>query len=132
MAKVTASIGSEHYKVMIQSASGNVLIADEHEDNGGKDLGLNPHELLAAALSACTAATLRMYADRKEWSLNSLEVTVDMMEPDETGSTKIQRSLSIEGDLDEIQKQRLMAIANKCPIHKLLTNPIEIETSLKV
>lgn len=129
MTQVRANIAKEHYKVNIKTLSGNELIADEPAENGGQNLGFSPHELLAAALSACTSATLRMYADRKGWDLASLDVKIDMEEPDAEGKTLIRRQLSMTGNLDEAQKQRLMAIANKCPVHKILTNPIEIITN---
>lgn len=128
MTQVHANIAKEHYKVNIKTLSGNELIADEPEDNGGQNLGFNPHELLAASLAACTSATLRMYADRKGWDLVSLDVKIDLAEPDEEGKTVFRRELTMTGNLDEAQKQRLMAIANKCPVHKILSNPIEIVT----
>lgn len=128
MTQVRATIGKEHYKVNIKTLSGNELIADEPVDNGGQNLGFSPHELLAASLAACTSATLRMYADRKGWGLESLDVKIDIEEPNEEGKTVIRRQLIMTGDLDEAQKQRLVAIANKCPVHKILTNPIEIMT----
>lgn len=128
MAQVRANIDKEHYKVNIKTLSGNELIADEPSDNGGQNLGFSPHELLAASLAACTSATLRMYADRKGWDLVSLDVHIEIEEPDEEGKTVIRRHLTMTGDLDEAQKQRLTAIANKCPVHKVLTNPIEIIT----
>lgn len=67
MAKITSSIKQELYKVEIKSPTGNVVIADEPVDKGGKDLGFSPKELLASALATCTSATVKMYADRKEW-----------------------------------------------------------------
>lgn len=76
MAKITSSIKSEHYKIEIKSPSGNTIIADEPVEIGGKDLGFSPKELLASSLAACTSATVRMYADRKEWDLQ--EVKIDM------------------------------------------------------
>ena len=128
MTQVRANIAKEHYKVNIKTLSGNELIADEPVDNGGQNLGFSPHELLAASLAACTSATLRMYADRKGWDLASLDVHIELVEPDAEGKTVFRRQLSMTGNLDEAQKQRLMAIANKCPVHKILTNPIEIIT----
>ena len=128
MAQVRANIAKEHYKVNIKTLSGNELIADEPADNGGQNLGFSPHELLAASLAACTSATLRMYADRKGWDLASLDVDIELENPDADGKTVFRRQLTMTGNLDEAQKQRLTAIANKCPVHKILTNPIEIIT----
>ncbi len=68
MMQIKAAIGLEPYKIEIKSSTGNVLIADEPVENGGKDKGFSPKELLASALAACTCATLRMYAGRKNWT----------------------------------------------------------------
>lgn len=101
MTQVRAAIAREHYKVNIKSLSGNELIADEPVDNGGQNLGFSPHELLAASLAACTSATLRMYADRKGWDLESLDVRIDIEEPEGNGKTVIRRQLTMTGALDE-------------------------------
>ena len=128
MAKVSSSIKNELYKVEITSPSGNVLIADEPVDVGGKDAGFSPKELLASALAACTSATLRMYADRKGWDLQEVQIDIDLEFIPEESKTIIRRTLRFSGDLDEDQQKRLLAIANACPVHKILSNPIEIKT----
>ncbi|WP_184543228.1 OsmC family protein [Mucilaginibacter sp. FT3.2] len=128
MAKIKASIGNEPYKIEITSPTGNVVIADEPVEKGGKDKGFSPKELLASALGACTCATVRMYADRKAWDLENVEATIELI--DETGQTKLIRKLQFTGNLDEEQRARLLAVANACPIHKILTHPIVIETLL--
>ena len=130
MAKVSASIGTEPYKTEITSPTGNTVIADEPVESGGKKLGFSPSELLAASLSACTSATLRMYADRKGWDLKAVSLEVEVERDEEANKTFIHRSLELTGNLDEAQRSRLLAIANKCPIHKILSNPIEIVTEL--
>lgn len=130
MVKISSVIRKENYKVEITSSSGNVLIADEPEDIGGKDLGFSPNELLAAALAACTSATLRMYADRKEWDLKEVKLVVELDYNKESAQTNIRRSITVVGSIDEQQKARLLAVANACPVHKILTNRIEIETEL--
>ncbi|MFZ1677210.1 MAG: OsmC family protein [Saprospiraceae bacterium] len=129
MDNITASIGKEHYAVEIKSPGGNVVIADEPVTNGGQDLGFAPQELLIASLAACTSVTLRMYADRKGWDLEKVLVNISL-ERDETGTkTIINRQLQFEGTLDAKQRERLVAIANICPVHKILSQPIEIVTS---
>lgn len=130
MEKVKSHIGTENYKVTIESQSGNRLIADEPVENGGKNLGFSPFELLAAALSACTAITVRMYADRKEWPLTDVNTDISVSWDGIKNKTVIQRKISFSGNLSNEQKDRLIQIANVCPVHKVLTNSIEINTSL--
>src|SRR5690606_37072639 len=97
---------------------------------GGKDLGFSPKELLASALAACTSATLRMYADRKGWDLEEVKLEVTLERDQKENKTIIKRTLEFIGNLDAAQKNRLLAIANACPVHKMLTNPIEIHTQV--
>jgi putative redox protein len=130
MAQVTGSIGKELYRIELKSASGNTVIADEPESNGGKDLGFAPKELLAASLAACTAATLRMYADRKGWDLTEAKVDVELEWNAGENKTEIKRRVELSGNLDETQRARLLTIANSCPLHKILTHPIAIATEL--
>lgn len=130
MDKVSSSIKTDLYKIEIRSPSGNVLIADEPLDLGGKDLGFSPKELLIAALAACTSATLRMYADRKQWDLQEVKIDLDLDRNDSENKTHINRKIRLIGNLDEEQHARLLDIANKCPIHKILSNPIGIHTEL--
>ena len=131
MAKITSSIKLENYKVVIESSTGNTLIADEPKDIGGQNLGFSPDELLAAALAACTSATLRMYADRKKWDVSEIQLEIDVSWSAEEKKTSIIRKLLLKGNLDETQKNRMIDIANACPVHKMLTNNIEISTTLK-
>jgi putative redox protein len=128
MAKVTANIKKDLYKIEIKSPTGNVLISDEPLDKGGKDTGFSPKELLVAALSACTSATIRMYADRKGWDIQEIKVETELTEVD--NQSLFTRKLEFTGNINEEQKNRLIAIANACPVHKILSNPIQIKTSL--
>ncbi|TWI80630.1 putative redox protein [Lacibacter cauensis] len=130
MANVSASIQRELYQIEIKSPSGNVLIADEPVANGGKDTGFSPTELLASALAACTSATLRMYADRKGWELEEVQVAINLEYNSSENKTVINRSIQFIGNLDDAQRSRLLAVANACPVHKILSNPIEINTSI--
>ena len=130
MAKVSSSIKNEPYKIEIKSLTGNVVIADEPVDKGGKDIGFSPKELLASALAACTSATVRMYADRKQWLLDEVKIEIDLERDEVANKTVINRKVQFIGNLDEEQRKRLLAVANACPVHKILTNPIEINTSM--
>jgi len=129
MAKVSSSIKTELYEIEIKSPTGNVVIADEPIDKGGKNSGFSPKELLAASLAACTSATVRMYADQKKWSLEEVKVDVELERNDSANKTIFTRKINFTGMLDESQRKRLMAVANACPVHKILSNPIEINTT---
>jgi putative redox protein len=130
MAKITSSIKKELYKVEIVSPTDNVVIADEPLAMGGKDLGFSPKELLASALAACTSATVRMYADRKGWELEEVKLEITLERDDKENKTTINRTLEFIGNLDDSQKNRLLAVANACPLHKILSNPIDIHSEL--
>lgn len=130
MTKISSSIKSQLYKIEITSPTGNVVIADEPIAQGGRDLGFSPNELLASALAACTSATLRMYADRKGWELQEVKIEMELERDEKENKTVILRKLELIGNLDEVQRTRLMKIAESCPVHKILTNPIEINTQL--
>lgn len=128
----TAIIGKEKYKTLI-SARQHTLIGDEPAAHGGADMGMTPYELLLAALGECTAITLRMYADRKEWDVTDIEVKLSLTEmtpADKT--TSISREIKIIGNITEEQRLRMVQIANACPVHKVLSNPIKIETTLAI
>lgn len=128
MASITANIEKELYKIEIKTPTGNILYADEPIEKGGQDKGFSPRELLASSLAACTCATVRMYADRKTWDLEKVKASIELIEED--GQTKFTRKLEFIGKLDETQRKRLLAVANACPIHKMLTGTIAIETIL--
>ena len=115
------------YFTEISSATNN-LIADEPISNGGTGKGFAPMELLASSLAACTSITLRMYADRKEWDLQSIEVTVDIERNNEIST--FARTINLKGNLSQEQTNRLLDIANHCPIHKILNSTISIHTIL--
>ena len=106
----------------------HVLVADEGAAEGGDDAGLAPHEWILAGLGACTSMTLKLYADRKGWPLESVEVKVHGAHVD--GAFVLTREVTVTGALDAEQRARLLEIANKCPVHKSLTGPIRIETTL--
>ena len=129
MSKITAHTGYELYKTEIRSET-NFIVSDEPESSGGKDLGFSPKELLAASLASCTGITLRMYANRKGWDLTDIKVEITFDTDSVDNKFKIIRNIILSGSLDDSQKARLLNIADKCPIHKIITNPIEITTEL--
>jgi putative redox protein len=105
------------------------IIAGVSAALGGQDEGLNPHEILEGALAACTIITVQMYANRKGIKLESTDVVVKILE--EGAETKISRKISLRGELSEDEKTRLMEIADKCPIHKLLESKVAIQTEIE-
>lgn len=125
MAHGTARIGKDHYRTEI-SVSGHDLIADEGPALGGKNIGPAPYDLLLAGLGACTAITLRMYADRKGWPLESVEVGLRLVSKD---GLRIDRVLTIAG-LDEEQMARLADIAERTPVTLTLKGGLPIDTRL--
>ena len=102
------------------------LRADEEGAKGGDDTGAAPHELLLASLGACTAMTLKVYAERKGWPLKDVRITLNGNHVN--GVFEITRNLVLEGELDAEQRQRLAEIADKCPVHKTLMGEITIKT----
>ena len=106
------------------------MYADEPLEMGGTDEGMNPYALLLASLGSCTAITIRMYADRKEYLLETIRVELALIvSKDAIMPTRITRNIEFTGALTEEEKSRLTLIADKCPVHKLLSNPIIIETN---
>lgn len=118
----------------------HVLVADEPATVGGSNLGPSPYELLSAALASCTTMTLQMYARFKKLDLRSVTVRVihDKIHADdcagcETSVGKIdefRRELTLEGDLDDAQRERMLQIADRCPVHQTLHSEVKVRTSL--
>ncbi|MDI9341973.1 MAG: OsmC family protein [Sediminibacterium sp.] len=126
--RVQAGIGVEKYFTKV-SAGTNTIITDEPIDKGGGNKGFNPYEVLAASLASCTAATLRMYIDRKQWQVGKINVEVVLENDPQNHVAHFKRYISYEdAQLDETQEKRLLAIAEACPVHKLLNGAIHINT----
>jgi putative redox protein len=127
MEKSTAIIRQDAYQTKI-SASSHSFIVDEPEDMGGKDLGPSPTELLASALASCTAITLKMYSQRKEWNLEEIKVEVNFERDNSSNTSNFHRSIHIIGNITDEQKNRLLTIANSCPVHKILSGTCNIQS----
>jgi putative redox protein len=133
---ISVRIGHDHFPTEI-TAGRHALGADEPASVGGTDTGPTPYDLLLSSLGACTAITLRMYADRKQWPLDSVTVRLgiervhakdcDECESDKGWATRIRRVVELEGPtLSEQQRRRLAEIADRCPVHRTLTSEIRI------
>ena len=138
--EVVARIDKDHYRTEVYAGSHH-LLADEPNDMGGTDAGPSPYGYLTSALGACTAITLRMYADHKQWPLESANVRLTHNKIHardcaacETGGGRIdkfEREIELRGALSTEQKQRLLEIADKCPVHETLHSEVLIETRLR-
>ena len=106
------------------------MTADEPADHGGDDLGPSPQELLAASLASCTAITMEMYARRKGWNVDGLEVAVDYTPAERGAPTRFELVTTLPGHLDEEQRRRLEVIAAKCPVHRTLEGEVMFDERL--
>ncbi len=138
--QVVANLGEEGFTTQMRAGK-HYFTADEPKSFGGEDFGPSPYELLSAGLAACTSMTIQMYARRKKWPLLNVETHVDHQkshaedcENCERNTAKIdifEREIVLEGNLDEQQQQKLLEIADKCPVHRTLSNKVKITTQLK-
>jgi putative redox protein len=124
---VSAIVGLDHYKTTVITDT-HSLVADEPVDNGGRDLGPHPGDFLRMSLATCTAITLRMYADRKGYDIKQIEVKVNTR--DVENKTVFDTQILVTGNIDDAVRTRMMQIAKLCPVHKMLSRPIEIETKM--
>ncbi len=129
---VTATIGETPYAVALADSLAHSWVADEPEELHGGNSGPTPTGLLLSSLGACTAITLKMYAARKAWPLTDVQVVLHFNPdgPAAAGHTNIHRQVTLHGDLTPEQRERLLQIANACPIHKVLSGEIHIATAL--
>jgi len=137
--QVVVRTGREKYYTEVR-AEGHSLEADEPVSVGGADRGPTPYGLLLSSLGACTSMTLRMYADRKEWALDEVRVHLEhekihaedceRCESKEGKVDRIDRVIELEGDLTDEQRDRLLEIANKCPVHRTLHTENEVRSRL--
>ena len=137
--QVIARLADEGYSTDIM-AGRHSIIADESENLGGDDFGPSPYELLNAALGACTAMTLQMYARRKKWDLQEVKVHLSFSRSykkdcegcskDERRLEKFEKILELKGDLTQEQKIRLAEIADRCPVHRTIAGNATFETTI--
>lgn len=126
-----AKSGDQPYRVTLTDEQGHTWHADEPVADGGADTAPTPMQLVLSGLGACTAITLQMYATRKQWPLSYVEVDLRLnAEGKPSDGNQITRSITLHGALDEEQRQRLLQIANACPVHKLLEGKVSIPTAL--
>lgn len=137
----TVVVNSERKSLLQTIRIGQHRLQSDEPADWGNDEGPNPYELLLAALGACTSITLRMYADRKQWPLKGIQVRLnhsrsyaeDCVACDTQEGTvdQIDAEISLIGDLSDSQRQRLMEIADHCPVHRTLLGEIQIRTSFR-
>jgi putative redox protein len=128
VARATGDILRDRYKADIQ-AGHHRITADEGPKLGGADAGPSPYELLLSGLAACTLITLRMYADRKEWPVDSIHVELRYAREGE--AARIDRSILVSGAIGEAERARLAEIAEKTPVTLTLKSGVSIETQLR-
>lgn len=138
--QVVANLGEEGFTTQMRAGK-HYFTADEPKSFGGEDFGPSPYEFLSAGLAACTSMTIQMYARRKKWPLINVETHVDHKkshaedcENCERNTAKIdifEREIVLEGNLDEEQQNKLLEIADKCPVHRSLSHKVNITTQLR-
>jgi putative redox protein len=126
---VTALL-KNNYQTVLEAGS-HRYVADESVASGGDDAGMSPTQLLLCSLASCTSITIKMYANRKAWPLDAVHVSVNMISDTTNGADAIIREIDLTGNLDTFQKERLLYIANHCPVHKILSKQNLITTNLK-
>ena len=120
----------EGYSHDVEIEGGHKLVIDEPVEDGGANEGPSPTRTLGAALAACTAITVEMYAQRKEWDVGDVAVDVDY-ELDPKGTSRFEVVIEIPGDVSEEQAAQLKTIAGKCPVHRVLIGEVEIKDEVR-
>lgn len=126
---IVATIGTQNYYVEVAWRNGT-LIMDEPEAIQGRDLGPDPYTTLLASLAGCTLSTLRMYIDRKGWNIPEIKVVLNMRQEQDPLHTIIKREILFPGSIEPETRERLLMIAKKCPVSKILENQITINTNM--
>jgi len=124
----TATLGASGYTTIVQSG-GHRLVADEPVSSGGADGGPTPLGMLLGALASCTAITLRMYAERRDWPLTGVVVETGYTADGSTG--RVRRVIRLDGDLDADQRSRLADVAERTPVTRIVREGREISTTLR-
>lgn len=133
-------IGSKNYKTVL-TAGNHEMVSDEPESKGGKDLGPDPYDYLLMSLGSCTVITMKMYAERKKWPVEDIFVELrhfkdhaeDCEECDDPKAKidKIEKEITVQGELNQEQIDRLLEISKKCPVHKTLLGQMEIHSEIE-
>lgn len=133
-------IGGSNYKTTL-TAGNHELVSDEPESKGGNDLGPDPYDYLLMSLGSCTVITMKMYADRKEWPVEDIFVELrhfkdhaedcEECKDPKAKIDKIEKEITVQGDLNQEQIDRLLDISKKCPVHKTLLGQMEIDSSIE-
>ncbi len=127
---LTGTIGTQKYLCTISWRNGKLLM-DEPGNIGGNDLGPDPFSTLLASLAGCTLSTLRMYIDRKGWDIPEINISLNLTQENEGELvTTISKTLTFSTAISAEQKERLLFIAEKCPISKILKNTINLKTAI--
>lgn len=127
---IVGSIGKQKYLCTIVWRKGQ-FVMDEPANIAGRDLGPDPYSTLLASLAGCTLSTLRMYIDRKGWDIPEIKISLNLsQEANPDVETIITRSITFSSEVDEATRQRLLIIAEKCPVSKILKNKITIPTTI--
>ncbi len=126
---ITGTIGTEKYASEITWRNGT-FIMDEPKEIEGKDSGPDPYTTLLAALAGCTLTTLRMYIHRKQWNIPEIKIALNMSQEKDPLKTIIKRTISFSQEISDEYKEKLLMIAGKCPVSKILENNIHISTSI--
>lgn len=128
---VRAIGGTTPFTVTLTDGAGHTWLGDEPAEMGGADAGPSPFHLLLSSLGACTVITLQMFAARKQWPLAGVEVALQLNPAATPASgSDITRTITLSGALSEEQRERLLQVANACPVHKLLTGEVRIASAL--
>jgi putative redox protein len=127
---ITGKIGTQKYLCTISWRNGT-FVMDEPESIEGKDLGPDPYSTLLASLAGCTLSTLRMYIDRKGWHIPEINISLNLSQENNPElTTTITRSITFSNTIEEDIKNRLLIIAEKCPVSKILKNTVSINTTI--
>lgn len=128
---ITGKIDTQKYLCTISWRNGRTFVMDEPESIGGQDLGPDPFTTLLASLAGCTLSTLRMYIDRKGWDIPEIHISLNLSQENNPElTTTISRTITFSNEIEEDIKNRLLIIAEKCPVSKILKNQVLINTTM--
>lgn len=127
-AQINALIQRDNYTTEL-TANEHGIIVDEPISIGGRNKGMTPTDMLAGSLASCTAITLKMYLDQKQIETHFIDVHTELISQ-EGAKPKFIRQINIKADIPEDMHKRILSVANKCPVHKLIHDSFEIETEL--